>query len=29
MAIEKKKLMTQEGYDALVAELRWREGEER
>ena len=29
MAIEKKKLMTQEGYDELVKELRWREGEER
>ncbi|MBE6691017.1 MAG: transcription elongation factor GreA [Ruminococcaceae bacterium] len=29
MAIEKKKTMTQEGYDELVRELRWREGEER
>ena len=29
MAIEKKKTMTQEGYDELVKELRWREGEER
>lgn len=25
----KKKTMTQEGYDALVQELKWREGEER
>ena len=29
MAIDKKKTMTQEGYDELVKELRWREGEER
>ena len=29
MAIEKKKTMTQEGYDELVKELKWREGEER
>jgi transcription elongation factor GreA len=29
MAIEKKKTMTQEGYDELVKELNWREGEER
>ena len=29
MAIEKKKTMTQEGYDELVRELKWREGEER
>ena len=29
MAIEKKKTMTQEGYDELVKELHWREGEER
>ena len=29
MANEKKITMTKEGYDKLVAELRWREGEER
>ncbi len=29
MANEKKLTMTQEGYDELVKELRWREGEER
>ena len=29
MAIDKKKTMTQEGYDELVKELNWREGEER
>lgn len=29
MAIEKKKSMTQEGYDELVKELQWREREER
>ncbi len=29
MANEKKITMTQEGYDELVKELRWREGEER
>ncbi|MBQ3483671.1 MAG: transcription elongation factor GreA [Clostridia bacterium] len=29
MANEKRKMMTQEGYDELVRELKWREGEER
>ena len=29
MANVKKKTMTQEGYNALVEELKWREGEER
>ena len=29
MANEKKITMTQEGYDELVKELQWREGEER
>lgn len=29
MATEKKITMTQEGYDELVKELKWREGEER
>ena len=29
MANEKKKTMTREGYDELVRELHWREGEER
>ena len=29
MANEKKLTMTQEGYDELVKELNWREGEER
>ena len=29
MANEKKITMTQEGYDELVKELKWREGEER
>ena len=29
MANEKKLTMTQEGYDELVKELQWREGEER
>ena len=29
MANEKRKLMTQEGYDELLRELKWREGEER
>lgn len=29
MATAKKKTMTQEGYEALVKELKWREGEER